>query len=338
MSSLSHAIIRQCPACSGELPLGALACPACHTLIYAAELDGLSREARTLEAKGDLAQAREVWNRTLALLPPDSKQSQWVRDKAIALTTTLNAAPDPQAKPDHAWARKLGPLGPIAIVLAKSKGLLLALFKLKFLFSFFSFIAIYVALFGWRYGVGFAVSILIHELGHYVDIRRRGLPAEMPVFLPGLGAYVKWNAMGVTRRQTAQISLAGPLAGWMAAAVCYVLYTYTNDPLWAALARTGAVLNILNLIPIWILDGGKAVNALGLVGRMGLLAAALASWLYFGEAIYFLVAAGIAFRLFTKDKAAEDDWGVWFYYVALLGALGAVLHFVPAQLAQRPIH
>ena len=338
MSSLSHASIRQCPSCNVELPLGAPACPACHTLIYAAELDGLSREARALEAKGDLTQAREVWNRALPLLPQDSKQAGWVQEKLRGLTTALNSAPDQQAKPDHAWARKLGPLGPIAIVLAKSKGLLLAIFKLKFLLSFFSFLAIYVALFGWRYGVGFAVSILIHELGHYVDIKRRGLPAEMPVFLPGLGAYVKWNAMGVTLRQRAQISLAGPLAGWMAAAACYVLYTYTHDPLWAALARTGAVLNILNLIPIWILDGGKAANALGLVGRIGLLAAALAAWLYFGEAIYFLVAAGIGFRLFTKDKPTEDDWSIWFYYVVLLGALGAVLHFVPAQLAQRPIH
>jgi Zn-dependent protease len=159
----------------------------------------------------------------------------------------------------------------------------------------------------------------------------------MPVFLPGLGAYVKWDAMGVTRRQAAEISLAGPLAGGMAAAACYLLYTYTNDPLWAALARTGAALNILNLIPVWILDGGKAANALGLVGRMGLLAAALAAWLYFGETIYFLVAAGIGYRLFTKDKPVEDDWVVWFYYAALLGALGMVLHAVPAQLAQKAI-
>jgi Zn-dependent protease len=337
LATLTHSVIRRCPGCDCDLPLGACACPGCHTLIYAAELDGLSREAKSLEAKGDLAQAREVWNRALGLLPQDSKQAEWVRDKVGSRVTTLNSVPDPHVKPDHAWARKLGPLGPIAIVLAKSKGLLLAIFKLKFLFSFFSFIAIYVALFGWRYGVGFAVSILIHELGHYVDIKRRGLPAEMPVFLPGLGAYVKWNAMGVTGRQRAQISLAGPLAGWMAAAACYLLYTHTGDPLWAALARTGAALNILNLIPIWILDGGKAANALGLVGRMGLLAVSLAAWLYFGETIYFLVAAGIGYRLFTKDKPAEDDWTVWFYYAALLGALGLVLHAVPAQLVQRAV-
>jgi Zn-dependent protease len=337
LSSLSHDVIRECPNCNSALPLGAVACPDCHTLVYAAELDKLSREARALEAKGDLAQAREVWNRTLALLPPDSKQTVWVNDKLRALSTRINTAPDPQAKPDHAWAKKLGPLGPIAIVLAKSKGLLLAVFKLKFLFSFLAYLALYVAMFGWRFGVGFAVSILIHELGHFVDIKRRGLPAEMPVFLPGLGAYVKWNALGVTRRQVAQISLAGPLAGWLAAAACYVIYTYTHDPLWASLARTGAVINVLNLTPIWILDGGKAANPLGSVGRAALLAVALGCWLYFGENIFALVAAGIVWRLFTKDKPAQDDWSVWLYYAAVLIALGVVLHAVPAELVQRPI-
>jgi len=75
----------------------------------------------------------------------------------------------PNAKPDHAWARRLGPLAPIAILLAKSKGLLLAIFKLKFLLSFFSFIALYAAIWGWRYGAGIAVCILIHER-HYIDL------------------------------------------------------------------------------------------------------------------------------------------------------------------------
>ncbi len=108
--------------------------------------------------------------------------------------------------------KKLGPLGPFVLLLFKFKTLFLLLFKLKSLFSFLFFIALYVSIFGWRYGVGISVCILIHEMGHFVDIKRRGLPAEMPVFLPGFGAYVRWTSLGVTRRQIAQISLAGPLA------------------------------------------------------------------------------------------------------------------------------
>ena len=272
-----------------------LACPACHALIHAADLNALSREAKALETKGDFAQAREVWQRSLAMLPHDSKQADWVHAHLRSIEAHASA-PEP-VKPTHPWARRLGPLAPVALLLAKSKGLLLAVFKLKFLFSFLSFLAIYVAMFGWRFGVGFAVSILIHEMGHFIDIKRRGLPAEMPVFLPGLGAYVKWTGLGVTKRQVAQIALAGPLAGWIAAAGCFIVYTYTHDPLWAALARSGAVLNLMNLIPVWVLDGGKAASSLGQVERAALLAAALAIWLISWQPIFFLVAAGAAFRL-----------------------------------------
>jgi Zn-dependent protease len=329
LSTLTPSVVRECPNCGHALALGVTACPECHTLVYGAELSALARDATALEAKGDYGQAREMWNRSLPLLPPDSKQAEWMRDHVRELEMTQAGREEAAARPNHPMVRKLGPLAPFAILLAKSKGLLLAIFKLKFLFSFVWFIVLYAGLFGWRYGLGIAVSILIHEMGHYLDIKRRGLPAEMPVFLPGLGAYVKWDAMGVGRRARAQISLAGPLAGWIAAAGCYVIYTHTHTPVWAALARTGAVLNILNLIPVWVLDGAKAVDALGQVERVALLAAVLALWLYSRENIFFLVAVGVGWRLFTKDKPAKEDWSTWFYFVALLVALGLTLHYAP---------
>ncbi len=329
MSTLTPSVIRQCPQCGHELLLGATACPECHTLIHAAELNAIARDAKALEGKGDLAEAREMWNRSLPLLPADSKQADWVRERVRSLELAQAGREQAAAQGNHPWARRLGPLAPIAIVLAKSKGLLLAIFKLKFLFSFFWFIVLYAMMFGWIYGLGIAVSVLIHEMGHYVDIKRRGLPAEMPVFLPGLGAYVRWDALGVSKRDRAQISLAGPLAGWIAAACCYVFYAHSHDRVWAALARTGAVLNILNLIPVWVLDGAKAVDALGQVERMGLLAAVLALWLYTGENIFVFVAAGVGWRLFTKDKPKQEDWSTWLYFVAVLVALGLTLHYVP---------
>jgi len=310
--------------------LGATACPECHTLVHAAELNAIARDAKALEAHGDYAQAREVWSRSLPLLPPDAKQADWVRDRVRALEVAQAGREEQAAQHKQGWLRKLGPLAPIAIVLAKGKTLLFAIFKLKFLFSFFWFIVLYAGLFGWRYGLGIAASVLIHEMGHYIDIKRRGLPAEMPVFLPGLGAYVRWDALGVSKRDRAQISLAGPLAGWIAAAFCSLMFAHTHEPLWAALARTGAVLNILNLIPVWVLDGAKAVDAMAQVERMGLLAAALGLWLYTHENIFFLVAVGIGWRLFTKDKPAQDDWGTWLYFVAVMVALALTLHYVPA--------
>ncbi len=243
----------------------------------------------------------------------------------------MPAAP---AKPQPNWVRRLGPLGPLALLLLKGKGLLLAVLKLKFLFSLLSFVGLYWALYGWRFGVGFAASILIHEMGHYLDIRRRGLPAEMPVFLPGLGAYVRWQAMGVSLRDRAQISLAGPLAGWLAAGTCSLLYFSTRNPLWSTLARAGAVLNLFNLIPVWVLDGGQAVNALGRTARSALLAAALLLWLVWHQGIFLLIAAGALWRLFSRDLPGTrgddaDGWSTLLYYVAVMVALAVLVHALP---------
>lgn len=331
-------MIRECPECRREVPLGEMACPACYTLIYQAQLAAVTRDAQALEKQGRLGEAREMWNRVLMLLPYDSTQAQWVREHVQTLAVSVQSqavtqnAPAAAPKAQHPWAKRLGPLAPIALVLFKAKGFLLALFKLKSLFSFFAFFWIYVTLFGWRFGAGLAVSILIHELGHFIDIKRRGLPAEMPVFLPGLGAYVKWNALGVTKQQRAQISLAGPLAGWIAAAAFFVAYTYTHDPAWAAVARAGAVLNILNLIPVWILDGSKAMDTLGTVERVALLAATITLGALTWQPVFILVALGIVFRLFTKDKPEREDWSSWLYYAGVLAALAIVLKMAPTVL------
>ena len=327
-ASLSAAPTR-CASCTAVLPAGARACPVCHALVHAAQLDTLSAQARAREAAGDPDAARALWQQALPLLPNDSTQAQWVRGHLAAL---------PPARPKETpnWVRRLGPLGPLALVLLKGKALLFAVFKLKFLFSLFSFVGVYWALYGWKFGVGFAASILIHEMGHYVDIKRRGLPAEMPVFLPGLGAYVRWQALGVTLAQRAQISLAGPLAGWLAAAVCALFYYQTHNPFWASLARAGAALNVLNLIPVWVLDGGQAANALGRTARVVLLTMAVGIWWLSGQGIYLAVAAGTVWRLFTRDLPIEqgqpvEGWNTLLYYAAVMVALALTLHILPGS-------
>jgi Zn-dependent protease len=319
--------IRNCQNCGASLPLGTLACEQCHTLIHGEELVRISTRAKALEEQEQLLPAREEWVKALPLLPPNSTQAEWIRGHLYKLELAAKNAPPPEQK--HSWARKLGPLAPIAILLAKSKVLLLAIFKLKFLFSLFAFMGVYWALFGPAFGIGFAVLILVHEMGHYIDIRRRGLPADMPVFLPGLGAYVRWQALGVTRQTRAAVSLAGPLAGLLGAAVCAALWYRTGNGLWAALARVSAGLNILNLTPVWVLDGGQATAALGKSGRFVLLAACLLLWLFAGEGLFFLIAAGFTYRLFTKDLPPQPSPAIAAYFVAVLAALGVLLHMMP---------
>ena len=319
--------VRNCHNCGASLPLGALACDQCHSLVHSEELIRISTRAKALEEQDQLLQARQEWLKALSLLPPSSTQAEWIRGQAYKLELAAKVAPAPEEK--HSWARKLGPLAPIAIILAKSKTLLLAIFKLKFLFSLFAFMGVYWTLFGPAFGVGLAVLILVHEMGHYIDIRRRGLPADMPVFLPGLGAYVRWQALGVTRQTRAAVSLAGPLAGFLGAAVCAYLWHRTGNGLWAALARISAGLNILNLIPIWMLDGGQAVAALSKTERLVLLAACLFLWLFVGESLFVLVAAGVAYRLFTKDLPPQPSPTITVYFVGLLVALGVLIHQIP---------
>jgi Zn-dependent protease len=230
---------------------------------------------------------------------------------------------------NNKWARRFGPLAPIVILLLKGKALIFSIFKLKFIFSLAAFMALYWQLFGMKFGIGFTVGILIHELGHYIDIKRRGLPAEMPVFLPGLGAYVQWNALGVSKETRAQVSLAGPLAGLLAAIVCALVWWKTRDPLWAALARAGAWLNLLNLIPVWVLDGSQAALAISKNARILLLCTCLVCWYAFGESAYFLVACGLVYRLFTKDLPDEPSRNVAAFFALLIVALGAVMWMMP---------
>jgi len=305
-----------------------LACPQCHALVHASELQGLAATAKRLEEQHQFLQARDHWMKALALLPRESSQAEWIRDNARKLEL---AASQSVPQTSSRWVNKLGPLAPIALVLVKGKTLFLTIFKLKFLLSLGAFMAFYWTLYGAKFGIGFAALILIHEMGHFVDIKRRGLPAEMPVFLPGLGAYVRWQALGVSGQARAAISLAGPLAGWIASVVCALVWWKTGNSLWAALARAGAWLNVLNLIPVWILDGGQAVLVLDKTERIALVTTCVALSFVLGESIFFLVAAGAAWRLFTKDIPAQPNRAITAYFIGVLASLGLIMWLMPGQ-------
>jgi Zn-dependent protease len=331
VSTSTPELIRNCPRCSQELAPGGLVCEKCQALVNSAQLEKLSAEAKALEAKGDFQQAREQWLMGLRLLPPNSRQADWILTHARELESKA-AHMQPAPPSENKWAKRLGPLGPVAILLAKGKTLLFAIFKLKFLFSIFAFAGVYWAAFGWKFGLGFTALILLHEMGHYIDIRRRGLPAEMPVFLPGLGAYVRWQALGVSLETRAAVSLSGPLAGLITAIVCAALWQQTGNPLWAGLARAGAILNLLNLAPVWVLDGGQAVVALDKMQRVVLLVACLACWWFFSENMFLLVAAGATYAaFFAKDIPPRPSPMISAYFIAVMAGLGEIAHLMPGH-------
>jgi Zn-dependent protease len=321
-----------CRECGTDLPSGTLACPYCAALVYSTHLDQISKAARNLEENNlphNLAEARDLWLSALPWLPRASRQAEWIRLHVLTLDARINAT-EPPAKPSK-WTKRLGPLAPIAVFLAKAKTALLLLLKLKFLLSFVTFFGVYWALYGLWFGAGFAISILIHEFGHVIAVKRRGLQADLPVFLPGFGAYVRWQGFNISLSDRATIALAGPLAGFFAAVACFALYSLTHRPVFAALAQTGAWLNLLNLIPIWVLDGGQAVLALNRLQRGLLLLTCILFFAITSQGVYLLVAAGMVYRLFTKDQPTEPSSRTMVFFMSLLFALGALLKLLPPQ-------
>jgi len=124
-------------------------------------------------------------------------------------------------------------------------------------FTFFVSFAAYSLWFGsWKFGLGFALLILVHELGHVFEARRQGVPVSLPTFIPFLGAFVTVQKAGLSPWRSGLISLAGPFIGGLAAAGVWAVGS-ARDATWlVVLANLGFLLNAFNLLPIGFFDGG----------------------------------------------------------------------------------
>jgi hypothetical protein len=168
-----------CRRCSAELAPGTLVCKSCHTLVHADTLEQLAAGAKMLEDQGDLVRAREEWLKGVPLLPADSRQTVWIEEQARKLEAAASAhSSSGRAKKSLG---RLAPLAPLLILLSKGKAIV-ALLNMKFLLSLGAFIGFYWSLYGMVFGAGFAAQILIHELGHYIDIKRGDCRRTCPCF------------------------------------------------------------------------------------------------------------------------------------------------------------
>lgn len=116
---------------------------------------------------------------------------------------------------------------------------------------------VYSLTFGWRYAVGFVLLIFFHEMGHYLAARNKGLDVGAPMFIPFVGAWIQLKDIPHNVHTEAYIGFAGPLVGTLAAIACYWIARDTDSQLMLALAYSGFMLNLFNLIPISPLDGGR---------------------------------------------------------------------------------
>jgi Zn-dependent protease len=116
---------------------------------------------------------------------------------------------------------------------------------------------VYSWVFGWKYAVGFVLLIFVHEMGHFLAARQRGLAVGAPTFLPFVGAWIEMKQMPHDVETEAWVGFAGPVAGTLGALACYFLARESDSRLLLALAYSGCMLNLFNLIPISPLDGGR---------------------------------------------------------------------------------
>src|SRR5215831_11616631 len=131
----------------------------------------------------------------------------------------------------------------------------------------------YALLGGWWFGLGLVLLIFVHEMGHVLELRRQGVPASAPLFIPFLGAFVGMKQLPDNAWKEAQVALAGPVLGTIGAAVVWGIGAHYDSNFLKALAFVGFLINLFNLLPVVPLDGGRAVAALhpalwgvGLVG------------------------------------------------------------------------
>jgi Zn-dependent protease len=205
-------------------------------------------------------------------------------DRARLVSSEDYDPQQPAPRRPSAFRRLLGPLVAGAIALAKWSFVLL-----KFA-SIFIAVAAYALIWGWKFAVGFVGLILVHELGHYLEAKREGLHPRLPVFVPFIGAYVQYTRGHPW--QTARVALAGPIVGGAASLVLYLVSRSNGSQLLSALAYSGFLINLFNLLPFGILDGGQAWRSAHWLRVGG--GAAKSTFVY---ALYFATAAGLVFGM-----------------------------------------
>lgn len=234
----------------------------------------------------------------------DEPQYQYIATSDIPPESPYHYSPAPQ----QSSRGVLGWLGSAAVAVfavVKYGGLLLLkLPAFATLFSALVSIGAYSIFYGPWFAVALVAMIFVHEMGHVVEIRRQGMAATAPIFIPFLGAAIFQRQHPTTATKQAQIGIAGPIAGTLGASVAFILYTSTHNPIFLLAATLGFFLNLLNMLPVWQLDGAWVLAPVSPWFQVAGLAAiaVLAVVFHFVSAILIIIAvlgigsASAAFR------------------------------------------
>ena len=323
-----------CP-CGSDVAQGMLICPGCHRLVHAAALARLKAEAETAAGAADHSTELALWREAAALLPPNSKQYTAVLSKIEGLTRAGGpAVSSPEVPTTGPW-KWLGGMGAtglllwkfkflIVLILTKGKLLALGLTKASTVLSMLLAFGVYWTAWGMWFAAGLVLSIYVHEMGHVAAIRRYGLPASAPMFIPGVGAFVRLGSATLAPHENARIGLAGPMWGLAAAAAALAAGWFGGGPMYTAIAHTGAWLNLFNLLPVWQLDGNRGFAALSKTQRWGVVLIFGSAWLAAGDGLFVLLTLAAILRALQADSPGTPDSGILIQFAFLVGALTLV--------------
>ena len=327
-------VATRCGTCGTGIAPGILACPGCHRLVHADALKKHRDDAEAAAAAGNVEAELTAWRLAAGLLPPQSKQYTIVHDKIAALSLAADQTPVPgipQSGP-WKWLAGIGATGAflwkfkflVVVFATKGKLLLLGLTKASTFFSMFLAFGVYWAAWGMWFALGIVLSIYVHEMGHIFALRRLGIPATAPMFVPGLGALIRLRGQRLSPRENARIGLAGPMWGLAAAVVALAGAASGGGAMWKAIAHLGAWINLFNLLPVWQLDGNRGFAALARDGRLAVGATFIAGWMVARDGLLFLLIFAAAARAFSSDAPEANDRRALTEFTFLILALAIV--------------
>lgn len=349
-SAGAEAVGAPCPSCGMFVAPLLLACPKCQALVHRAELEAIARAADAATECGDLAGAMASFRRALPLLPAESKQYAQITRTIRGLRERLDAGGSVAASPPGAavatgaganaersgWRRWRAALSSaVAVVLFKLKTLwllvltgwkplLLGLTKLGTLSSMLLSLGVYWQLYGWQFALGLVLCIYVHEIGHVVALKRLGIAASSPMFIPGFGAVVRLQQYPIDADEEAQVGLAGPRWGLGISLVVFLVARLTHSEALGAIARVSAWINLFNLIPIPPLDGGRGFRALSNQQRLLCAAVLGAVYAFSKQGFVGLIALIALFRSFEQRKDGAANARILIEFIGL-GAMLSML-------------
>ncbi|HEV8238634.1 MAG TPA: site-2 protease family protein [Thermoanaerobaculia bacterium] len=324
-----------CAGCGSELAPSLRACPVCHRLVHQAALEDLAAAADRARRAGDASAELLSWRSASELLPAGSRQLAQLSGRIEELSRQVATPAEAKKRANLGGAGKTGLAATIGAVLwklklvllallGKAKLLLLGLSKAGTLLTMLLSFGAYWALWGWKFAAGLVLSIYVHEMGHVAALRRFGIPATAPMFIPGLGAFVRLKQRPASPVEDARVGLAGPIWGLGAALAAWGVGAATGAPAWMAIARAGAWINLFNLLPIAPLDGGRGFHALSRPQRWLAAAALAAAWWISRDGLVILLGLVAIGQAMAGKTVPQGDRRTLFEYAGLVLAFAAL--------------